>query len=363
MCFANLSFSQTQVSFDAGEEWHSLWMNNDSCILYSVKENGLSNMKIKNIYTGETEEIPINNIGDCYFSKCCDVSPTIVFDGLENNNSPYVVYSYNLETEQVEIIIDIPFTGCFHPNMSFNLDKLVFIKAGTGICLYDLNYGTIDPLIDNTYENMHPSFSPDGNKILFTSNRSGNYDIWVYDIEEDTYENLTENPAWDDRAAWSSDGEFIVFQSDRAGNDDIWILRLENMSVEQVTSETYPEMSPAISNDGKKISYSANVDGNFDVYYVSNPLFVSTGKIPGNKSFSVRITRNNEIMIDLQDETEGSISVTMTDMNGRLVNSNKLEITQKSGSITLNTTSLPAGTYIITAESETNRITRKIILR
>jgi Tol biopolymer transport system component len=51
-----------------------------------------------------------------------------------------------------------------------------------------------------------PAFSPDGSKIVFDSNRSGNYDIWIINcsFQRPTYTRITDNPATDFAADWQS---------------------------------------------------------------------------------------------------------------------------------------------------------------
>lgn len=62
-----------------------------------------------------------------------------------------------------------------------------------------------------------PSWSPDGGQIVFTSDRSGNADLWVQTLGEPSPRQLTTNPARDSAADWSPDGRWIVFRSERDG--------------------------------------------------------------------------------------------------------------------------------------------------
>ena len=72
-----------------------------------------------------------------------------------------------------------------------------------------------------------PAWSPDGKKIAFASERTGNPDIWVMDSDGGNLRQLTTHTALDAAPAWSPDGKKIAFDSERTGNWDIWVLILE----------------------------------------------------------------------------------------------------------------------------------------
>ncbi|MEA3230356.1 MAG: hypothetical protein U9Q05_01190, partial [Thermodesulfobacteriota bacterium] len=73
-------------------------------------------------------------------------------------------------------------------------------------------------------EDIDPSWSPDGKKIVFSSNRTGNFDIWVLDLKADRLTQLTHHSGDDKSPVWSPNGKYIYFQSLRAENLDIWRL-------------------------------------------------------------------------------------------------------------------------------------------
>ena len=81
---------------------------------------------------------------------------------------------------------------------------------------------TWDPALD-----MSPNWAPDGNAIVFTSNRSGNEDIWIWSFEDSRFTQLTFYSGKDYDPAWSPDGQWIAFSSDRSGSSDIWIIRTQ----------------------------------------------------------------------------------------------------------------------------------------
>ena len=72
-----------------------------------------------------------------------------------------------------------------------------------------------------------PAFSPDGTKIAFTSDRSGNYDIWVLDLASMELTQITDSRSTDNQPCWSPDGSALLFASMRRGSQDLWLYTFE----------------------------------------------------------------------------------------------------------------------------------------
>ncbi len=156
--------------------------------------------------------------------------------------------------------------------------------------------------------NKEPAWSPDGAQIAFSSNRAGNYEIYVMDKDGSNKERLTETnqeftddlPAWSPdglriafsrsfrsgdsivttiqvmdkdgsngepltegkEPAWSPDGAQIAFSSNRAGNYEIYVMNKDGSNKERLTEGVQPAWSP----DGAQIAFSSNRAGNYEIY-------------------------------------------------------------------------------------------------
>jgi Tol biopolymer transport system component len=75
------------------------------------------------------------------------------------------------------------------------------------------------------FRDSYPSWSPDGGRIVFESNRAGSHDIWVMNADGSDVRRLTDHPALDETPVFSPDGERIVFASEREGELDVFSMR------------------------------------------------------------------------------------------------------------------------------------------
>ncbi len=97
--------------------------------------------------------------------------------------------------------------------------------------------------------------SADGRRLIFSSDRLGNQDLWLKDLETGELTQLTSDPEHEWGPRWSPDESEIVFYSDRNGNRDIFVLSVESGFIRQVTDRPTEELQPDWSPDGLEIWY------------------------------------------------------------------------------------------------------------
>jgi tricorn protease len=99
-----------------------------------------------------------------------------------------------------------------HP--TYSNGKVAFSYLGD-LWIANENGSSVLRLTDNQARDIYPRFSPDGNWIAFSSNREGNYDVYVIPAAGGKPRQLTFHSADDSVVGWSPDGKRIVFTSGR----------------------------------------------------------------------------------------------------------------------------------------------------
>jgi uncharacterized protein YgiM (DUF1202 family) len=102
--------------------------------------------------------------------------------------------------------------------------------------------------------------------VVFASNRSGNYEIYVLDPATGLTTQLTNNPANDIDPQWSPDGTQIAFASDRDGDYELYVMKPDGSDVKQLTNNQAQDVLPRWQPDGTNIVYVSDVNGQWDLY-------------------------------------------------------------------------------------------------
>jgi len=102
-------------------------------------------------------------------------------------------------------------------------------------------------------------------KIVFTSNRDGNQEVYVAAADGSSVARLTNNKAYDDQPALSPDGKVVVFVSNRDGNNELYVVGADGAGLRRVTNTPYPEIDPSFSPDGRWIIYTSMAEGDKDI--------------------------------------------------------------------------------------------------
>ena len=121
--------------------------------------------------------------------------------------------------------------------------------------------------IASTQPDVEPQFSPDGTKIVFTSARSGSYEVWVCDREGRNPVQLTSfNGPELGSPRWSPDSHWIAFDSGKAGNSDIYVIRAEGGQPRRLTSGPSNNVRPGWSQNGRWIYFGSNRSGDWQIW-------------------------------------------------------------------------------------------------
>ena len=113
-----------------------------------------------------------------------------------------------------------------------------------------------------------------GGRLLFTSDRDGNAEIYRKDGPGGAEVNLTKNAAKDANAVWSPDGTRIAFTSDRSGHSNIYVMNADGSNVQRITqNESGVDVrvyDPAWSPDGTRVAFVSSFMGELSSLLVVN---------------------------------------------------------------------------------------------
>ena len=182
------------------------------------------------------------------------------------NNLPRV-YIYDLKTGEREIVGDFPgmtFAPRFSPDsksvvMSFSDSK----TANSEIYSMDLNTRSITRLTNDSGIDTSPSYSPDGEKIVFNSDRSGSPQLYIMDKDGSNIKRISKGKGVYGNPVWSPRGGLIGFVKNRKPNFYIGVMDT-NGDNERIIVQDFALESPAWSPNGRYLIFYRQQKSNLD---------------------------------------------------------------------------------------------------
>lgn len=118
--------------------------------------------------------------------------------------------------------------------------------------------GKATPFTKGLSFDTHPRYSPDGKKILFTSDRSGSENIWYIDTEKQDTVQLTKDGDQNyPGATWTPDGNYVITARGRL-DIKLWMVHKDaGGGVQVIDAPGFKTIDPAVSPDGRYIYFSS----------------------------------------------------------------------------------------------------------
>jgi TolB protein len=141
------------------------------------------------------------------------------------------------------------------------------------ILIIDYNGSTSGRITDDDAIDGNPSWSPDGEQIIYYStfdnthdNFIQNFDIYLYDLNDSTSINLTKNAFFDVAPAWSLDGNHVYYNTERDSSEQLMRLNLITGSDQIIMDKIEHHNAISISPDNQMfLAITYGNDGNWDV--------------------------------------------------------------------------------------------------
>ncbi len=176
--------------------------------------------------------------------------------------------------------VPIPGQEPVSPDISSRGDKLVWTEAATPQANLWLYRGPgfagrgVPGKFDapaklpssSIYEDTSPDFSPDGQRLVFASSRTGGQELWLSDADGNNAVRLTTKGGPTGSPRWSPDGKWIAFDSQLGGDGNIYVMSADGGPWRRLTPESTAETVPAWSRDGQWIYFKSNRSGSMQIY-------------------------------------------------------------------------------------------------
>ncbi len=121
----------------------------------------------------------------------------------------------------------------------------------------------------SNYMNTQPTWSPDGEKILFVSRRDGNDELYSMEKDGAGQVRLTFTAERESEPRWSPNGTEILFNSERTGVNQIFKMNSDGTGQINLTNTIVSELQGTWSPTGDKIAFTSVRDGNAQIYIMN----------------------------------------------------------------------------------------------
>ncbi len=153
-----------------------------------------------------------------------------------------------------------------------DLESFVYGLAGTGddLGIFIKNPTGVNLIQVTTDADFNPAWSPDGSKIAYGSKLpDGSGQIFVIQSEGGEAVNVSGDAGNNTEFSWSPDSNRLMFVSDRTGNEEIFTVRSNGTGLERLTTNSAAEGEPRWSDDGSQILFYSDVSGEGDIFIMN----------------------------------------------------------------------------------------------
>lgn len=204
------------------------------------------------------------------------------------------IFMIDVQTDKMEKVEFSELSGVFSVSWSPEGDRLAFIgQRGpqSDVYVYDIANKSMVNLTEDIFSDTDPSWSADGKKIYFASDRghyadkgqlNKNFRMWNHDFNQShiysvsvasrMIERISKSDSTEDSYPVAApDGKHLYYISDRNGVGNLYCMDLETRTSRPVTNSLSGISQFSISKDGSRMAFSSLENGGFDIFILKSP--------------------------------------------------------------------------------------------
>lgn len=232
--------SETQLTSDPGTDSYPVVSPDGSKIAFQSDRDGDFEIFVMNMDGSDVRQLTDNAVWDRIPAWSPD-SQWIIFSSDTRNDGNYDLFQVRPDGSDLRVVLSNGMRNS-HPRWSLDNRFLVF-TTGEGddattweVGRLNLDSEAVDNLTDGPRRSWSPSFSPDGQRVLYLTDGDGNAAIARMNIDGSSQQVLYDDSGYEWGAAYSPDGQYISFTSSITGNDELYVMTADAADIQQLTN-------------------------------------------------------------------------------------------------------------------------------
>jgi hypothetical protein len=154
-----------------------------------------------------------------------------------------------------------------NPDVASNGTVIAFDSNRGGTTqLWRMSSTGIEKLSTTSAQERDPSYAGDLSGLAYTHKTSStNWEIWKANANGTSPQQLSSSSGTNDQPAYSPDGQWVLFRSDRDGNEEVYVVNVATGVETNLTNDAFADGKPAWWYDGTKILWTSDRTGDFEV--------------------------------------------------------------------------------------------------